>query len=69
MVLQEACYCILLVVRYRKDVTESSSGEDDLLASALRLEHRRVGVDLGSTNGGDEGATRREGWVEDNTIC
>jgi hypothetical protein len=24
---------------------------------------------LGSTNGGDEGATRREGWVEDNTIC
>lgn len=51
--------------RDSKVVAESATAEDDLLARALGLEDRGVGVDLRRAHRRYERARRREGGVED----
>lgn len=60
MVGQEARDLGGLVVREVEEVAESTAAKDDLLACAFRVVHGRAGVDLRSTNSGDEGAGHRE---------
>lgn len=46
MVCQEALHSRILERRSLEDIAEASTGENDLLARAFRLEHRRIRVDL-----------------------
>lgn len=50
MVRQELLDSFVLVRRSFEDVAESATGENNLLAGTLRLEHGRVRIDLSRTD-------------------
>ena len=66
MVLKERLHRSSLIARHSENVTEASSGEDNLFACAFRICNLRTRVDLSGSDGSDEGAARRERGVESN---